>query len=53
MYFIIKRYIDNMDIHDLNNLASEMKYYQEILSTKPNACVYDIHGKNVYAADCE
>ena len=40
-------------IHDLNNLASEMKYYQEILSTKPNACVYDIHGKNVYAADCE
>jgi len=40
-------------IHDLNNLASEMKYYQEILSTKPDACVYDIHGKNVYASDCE
>lgn len=40
-------------IHDIENLASEMKYYQEILSTKPNACVYDIYGKNVYASDCE
>lgn len=37
----------------LKNMASEMKYYQEILSTKPDACIYDIHGKNVYATDCE
>lgn len=40
-------------IHDLSNLASEMKYYQEILSTKPDACIYDVHGKNVYASECE
>lgn len=37
----------------LKNMASEMKYYQEVLSTKPDACIYDIHGKHVYATDCE
>ena len=40
-------------IHDVENLASEMKYYQEILSTKPDACIYDIYGKNVYASECD
>lgn len=40
-------------IHDIENLSSEMKYYQEILSTKPDACIYDIYGKNVYASECD
>ncbi len=40
-------------IHELANLVSEMKYYQEILSVQPNACSYDIHGTNVYAKECE
>lgn len=37
----------------LDDMASELKYYQEILSRQPNACVYDIYGNKVYATGCE
>ena len=37
----------------IEDMASELKYYQEILSQEPNACVYDIYGNKVYASPCD
>lgn len=36
----------------IEDMAGELKYYQEILSREPNACVYDIYGSKVYASPC-
>lgn len=37
----------------IEDMASELKYYQEILSSQPDACVYDIYGNKVYASPCD
>lgn len=37
----------------IEDMAGELKYYQEILSQKPDACVYDIYGNKVYASPCD
>lgn len=37
----------------LEHMASELKYYQEILSRQPDARVYDIYGNKVYASGGE
>lgn len=36
----------------IDNMANGLKYYQEILSKEPNACVYDVEGNKVYASPC-
>ncbi len=36
----------------LKDMATEMKYYQEILSQEPNACSYDLYEDKVYASPC-
>lgn len=37
----------------LPDMASEMKYYSEILSHEPNACSYDMYGNKAYAKSCD
>lgn len=37
----------------IEDMASELKYYQEILSKEPNACIFDIYGNKVYATPCD
>ena len=36
----------------IEDMAGELKYYQEVLSREPDACIFDIYGNKVYASPC-